>query len=299
MANNNNIINNNKLKEDASSAPQSDRWYNLTLGNSFNDSSSNKYCTLRYEFKPASIDKSKPGSMYKNKENRVSVEFQNNQLGKPTVNFEGSSEDYKDNDAVLFFDGHSFRLERLHRAVKQLRHVRKGESGFAPPPPVPVVVAEPRSSSPLARDAKTMHGKSSFVPPAMVEVEMIDIGEPAKPGPKPMSKGFVDPFDQSHMFPSSPAPKTDEADEHQDIDIEDILGAGTPEEENHPEQKVDNGLDMNEPHHNESDDEIADVDDNGMVTHLDLGPTILIRLWTRSWPLSERFIKFRGLMVKM
>lgn len=60
------------------------------------------------------------------------MEFQNNQLGKPKVTFEGSSEDYKDNDAVLFFDGHSFRLERLHRAVKQLRHIRlPGESANA------------------------------------------------------------------------------------------------------------------------------------------------------------------------
>ncbi|CAL5355134.1 unnamed protein product [Camellia sinensis] len=36
------------------------------------------------------------------------------------------------NDAVLFFDGESFRLERLHRAVKWLRHVwLPGESAAA------------------------------------------------------------------------------------------------------------------------------------------------------------------------
>ncbi|CAL5443337.1 unnamed protein product [Camellia sinensis] len=46
--------------------------------------------------------------------------------------FEGSSEDYKENDAVLFFDGEGFWLERLHRAVKRLRHVRlPGESAAA------------------------------------------------------------------------------------------------------------------------------------------------------------------------
>ena len=84
------------------------------------------------EFKPASIDKNQPGSLHKNKENRVTVEFHNNQQGKPKVSFEGSSEDYKENDAVLFFDGETFRLERLHRAVKRLRHVRlPGESAAA------------------------------------------------------------------------------------------------------------------------------------------------------------------------
>lgn len=84
------------------------------------------------EFKPASVDKNQPGLLRKKKDNRVSVEFQNNQHGKPKVVFDGVGEDYKDNDAVLFFDGETFRLERLHRAVKRLRHMRvPGESAAA------------------------------------------------------------------------------------------------------------------------------------------------------------------------
>jgi ELL-associated factor len=60
------------------------------------------------------------------------VEFLNNQAGKPKVSFQGNSEDCKDLDAVIFFDGSNFRLERLHRAVKSLRHVRQpGESAAA------------------------------------------------------------------------------------------------------------------------------------------------------------------------
>lgn len=129
------------------------------------------------EFKPASIDKTKPGSLKKTKENRVTVEFQNNQLGKPNVAFVGSSEDYKENDAVLFFDGETFRLERLHRAVKQLRHVRQpGESAAAgvsavtpaaasttASVPHSLTVPEPRLSPPVAKVAKPMHmGRSSF-----------------------------------------------------------------------------------------------------------------------------------------
>ncbi|CAL5408519.1 unnamed protein product [Camellia sinensis] len=103
----------NKKKEESNTAPQPDRWFNLTLGSSFKDHyPSSKFCTLHWA-----------GLLHKNKENRVTVEFHNNQPGKPKVTFEGSSEDYKENDAVLFFDGESFRLERLHRAVKRLRHV--------------------------------------------------------------------------------------------------------------------------------------------------------------------------------
>lgn len=116
------------------------------------------------EFKPASIDKTKPGSLHKKKDNRVSVEFQNNQLGKPKVTFEGSSEDYKENDAVLFFDGQTFRLERLHRAVKQLRHVRQpGESTSAVTAAQLGAVLEPKLS-PVGKGLKPVQVGKSTIP---------------------------------------------------------------------------------------------------------------------------------------
>lgn len=113
------------------------------------------------EFKPASIDKSQPGSLHKNKENRVTVEFNNNQPGKPKVSFEGSSEDYKDNDAVLFFDGESFRLERLHRAVKRLRHVRlRGESAAAAASMASTASVAPSNMVSAATAATSMESRS-------------------------------------------------------------------------------------------------------------------------------------------
>lgn len=94
------------------------------------------------------------------------MEFQNNQIGKPKVTFEGNSEEYKENDAVLFFDGETLRLERLHRAVKQLRHLRMpGESAGA----ASTVVAAPSGpaldprSSPVGKSVKPAPlGRSSF-----------------------------------------------------------------------------------------------------------------------------------------
>lgn len=87
---------------------------------------------LADEFKPASIDTSRPGSLVKNVENKVTVEFQNILAGKPKVAFQGNSEDCKDIDGVIFFDGKTLRLERLHRFIKSLRHMRQpGESGAA------------------------------------------------------------------------------------------------------------------------------------------------------------------------
>lgn len=251
MANNN--------KEEPKTAPQPDRWYNLTLGPSFKEQPSNKYCTLRYEFKPASIDKTKPGLFHKNKDNRVSVEFQNNQLGKPKVTFEGSSEDYKENDAVLFFDGQNFRLESLHRAVKQLRHLRlPGESAAQSLPTVEAPVL-----SPVGKGVKPGQiGRTGF-PAVPVEVERIDVGGTQVSGTKAASKGTTEhPTHPTNVSTSSPSHGND-VEEHQDIDIEDIFGAGSPDDGNAIEEKVDAGFDIIVPQQNNTDDEIADVDDSG------------------------------------
>ncbi|KAL5563959.1 hypothetical protein UlMin_033706, partial [Ulmus minor] len=141
-------------KEESKTALHSNRWYNLTVGPSFKAKSSNKFCTLRYEFKPASIDKTKSGSLLKIKENSVNVEFHNNQLGKHKVNFEGSSKDYK--------------LERLRWAVKQLRHLcQPGESAAAASFAAAAVhsgpAVEPRLSL-AANVAKPMHVGRNTLP---------------------------------------------------------------------------------------------------------------------------------------
>lgn len=262
----------NNSKEEPRTAPQSDRWYNLTLGPSFKDESSNKYCTLRYEFKPASVDKTKPGLLRKTKENRVSVEFQNNQIGKPKVTFEGSSEEYKENDAVLFFDGETFRLERLHRAVKQLRHLRlPGESAAAAAAGAVAAPSGPAldiRSSPIGKATKPpTSGRSSF---QTVEVERIDIGEPENTGVKSSAKVLADnPNEPPTVGTTSPGSKN-EVEEHQDIDIDDLFGSGMPEEDNAVEEKDNDGFDMNLPRQNDTDDEIADVDDSG--DEVDKGP---------------------------
>lgn len=259
----------NNSRDEPKTGPQSDRWYNLTLGPSFKSDSSSKFCTLRYEFKPASIDKTKSGSLHKTKENRVSVEFHNNQLGKPKVTFEGSSEEYKENDAVLFFDGETFRLERLHRAVKQLRHLRKPGESTAAASVVAAAQSVPAPElrlSPVGKGAKPANlGRSTFpaVPPVPVEVERIDIGKPENPGAKPSGKGAVDyPSDPPNFFVASPGPKSEEVEEHQEIDIDDLFGSRTPEDEIAAEEKDNAGVDTNVPHQNDTDEEIADVDDS-------------------------------------
>ncbi|XP_058736146.1 suppressor protein SRP40-like [Vicia villosa] len=259
----------NKSKEEPNTAPKPDTWYNLTLGPSFKDDSANKYCTLRYEFKPASVDKTKPGLLRKTKENRVSVEFQNNQVGKPKVTFEGNSEEYKENDAVLFFDGRTLRLERLDRAVKQLRHLRMpGESSAVASGTPSGPALDPRSS-PIGKTVKpaSFGSARSSNQAVAVEVERIDTGEPENSDIRSGSKRSYDQLNEPPPVSITSPAAIDEAEEHRDIDIDDLFGSGTPENDNNVEEKDNVGFDMNVPI---TDDEIADVDDSG--DEVDKGP---------------------------
>lgn len=253
----------NNKKDEPNTAPQPDRWYNLTLGSSFKDHRpSSKFCTLRYEFKPASIDKNQVGSLHKNKDNRVSVEFHNNQPGKPKVIFEGSSEDYKDNDAVLFFDGQSFRLERLHRAVKRLRHVRQpGESAAAAG--TSVGPAAESSSPPVSKVAKFQSVNKSIPLSMPVEIERIEIGDLKSLDTKSKNGKVVD-HPSAHPNPSTASPelKYDDLEEQLDIvnDSDEVDEVGNIS--NNAEKEFHTGIDINVPHQHDTDDEIADVDVN-------------------------------------
>ncbi|KFK41533.1 hypothetical protein AALP_AA2G141700 [Arabis alpina] len=249
----------NHSRDEPSTAPKADQWYDLVLGSSANDDSSHKFCTLRYEFKPASIDKNRSGTLHKKKDNRVSVEFQNNQPGKPKVTFEGSSEDYKENDAVLFFDGEKFRLERLHRAVKQLRHLRTpGESAAAAGSQSAVSVEYPRLS-PVGRAAKSPHVNRSLPPDMPVEVERIEIGKPEHSA-EPAIHGNA-----SAISPEVDIDKNDDEEEHHEIDLVDIFGSFTPENENAADNANTDGGEYVENLNKQlsiTEEEIADVDDD-------------------------------------
>ncbi|ERN00037.1 hypothetical protein AMTR_s00105p00060140 [Amborella trichopoda] len=237
----------NRENREPSTAPLPDKWYDLTLGSSFKEGSTAKFCTLRYEFKPASIDKNQAGSLHKKKDNRVTVEFPNNQLGKPNVKFDGSIEDCKDNEAVLFFDGHSFRLERLHRAVKRLRHVRL-----------------PGESSSSATGVNSIGGgapapliNKNLLHPVPVAVERIEIGESELPGVKPTTK-FNDHINAPNLLTTSPEGlKNSDPEENVDLIFDDSDGKNDKMEAITQDANLNNSNAHNQ---NDTDDEIADVD---------------------------------------
>ncbi|VVA28522.1 PREDICTED: ELL-associated factor [Prunus dulcis] len=272
----------NNDNDEPNTAPEPDRWYNLSLGSSFVDHRpSPKFCTLRYEFKPASIDKNQPGSFHKSKDNRVTVEFHNNQQGKPKVTFEGVSEDYKEHDAVLFFDGESFRLERLHRAVKRLRHLRlPGESAAPAASVTSTSISAPESYSPPSggKGAKLQSLNKDVLPHMPVEVKGIDINNSESIAPGPTSEADKD-FDCPPSLPNPPAaspdaqPRSDEMDEEVDVvidddDDDDDVGNETTGKGKSPVNEFHTGIDINIPHPGDLDDEIADVDVDDVVDNV-------------------------------
>ncbi|KAL5722119.1 hypothetical protein ACHQM5_005678 [Ranunculus cassubicifolius] len=246
--------------EEPNTAPQPDRWYNLNLGSSFqdnNNNSSTKFYSLRYEFKPASIDKSQTGSLHKSKENRVTVEFQNNQIGKPKLSFDGSSEDYKDNDAVLFFDGERFRLERLHRAVKRLRHNRPhGEVGMGSGSGSGGALGGMDARSPPQASGRESRGIKAVVNAVPVEMERIDIGEPRSPVLKQPGKGVTEtkPAPAPIASADSMDSKSNEIDEHLSMLFDDVESAETPTNKVDVTEQEEA---VNATNHNDLDDEIA------------------------------------------
>lgn len=240
-------------------APQPNRWYELRLGSSCRDPSPTaKYCTLRYEFKPASIDKTQVGSLQKTKDNRVTVEFHNNQPGKPKVTFEGSQEEYKDNDGVLFFDGETFRLERLHRAVKRLRHVRvPGESAATTLTATTTGMGESHSP-PLAKVGKSQTMSKPAVHSVPIEVERIDIGEPENPAPRNNNRSSTYQAVTTNPFSVSPDPN----DQEENLDILGDDDNCSPNNMASGQGTSVRGFDINLPNQLDMDDEIADVDVN-------------------------------------
>ncbi|KAJ3695679.1 hypothetical protein LUZ60_001056 [Juncus effusus] len=241
--------------------PEANRWHDLKLGSSFKNQKS-KFCTLRYEFKPASIDKTQPGSLHKSKENRVTVEFHNNQPGKPKVSFEGSSEEYKELEGVLFFDGEEFKLEKLNRAFKSLKHKRvPGESNLTS---TGTSTNGESHSPPLTKVARTQNINRPSTHAVPVEMERIDIGEPENTGTRPTTNK---PTNSSYQYqptntntnPDPFSPSSSNQDQDSPLDI---LGNS---KSSPPIPAV--GFDINVPTNQDFDDEINiafddDLDNN-------------------------------------
>jgi hypothetical protein len=86
------------------------------------------------DFKPQSVDASKPGLMTRSSTDQVFVDWQNQTGDLPPISFTGKFETGKDIDCVLVFDESadgSFVLEPMAGMVKRLTHNRLGGQAAA------------------------------------------------------------------------------------------------------------------------------------------------------------------------
>eukprot|EP00242_Pyramimonas_sp_CCMP2087_P017416 CAMPEP_0198201966 /NCGR_PEP_ID=MMETSP1445-20131203/5003_1 /TAXON_ID=36898 /ORGANISM="Pyramimonas sp., Strain CCMP2087" /LENGTH=251 /DNA_ID=CAMNT_0043872653 /DNA_START=393 /DNA_END=1148 /DNA_ORIENTATION=- len=106
--------------------PEDGKAYKLSLGDSFKGAASDSgFYTLRYDFKPASLNRDKPGVLVIGSENDIGVEFEAGP-DKPPVSFQGNFVPAKEDsiDCVLVFDGQGFTIEQLAGQVPSLRQSR-------------------------------------------------------------------------------------------------------------------------------------------------------------------------------
>ncbi|BBM98040.1 ELL-associated factor [Marchantia polymorpha subsp. ruderalis] len=236
--------------------PVAEQWYPMKLGSSCQDDATTRFYSLRYEFKPASIDSTRPGTLHNSTENKCTVEFFNNQAGKPKVGFQGNSEDCKELDAVLFFDGKSFRLERMHRAFKSLRHIRQPGESSAAAQGMNLKDSEPDEdeNGNVERISTSQVADKSLKKPPMIPVqrEKIESEEitpiPSKPDPpaagkKKANKKVAEPKAKSKKavspaaVPASPVDKKREREPSPvNIDIDDEQDHESPTKKATPEE---------------------------------------------------------------
>uniref|UniRef100_K3WGM7 Transcription elongation factor Eaf N-terminal domain-containing protein n=1 Tax=Globisporangium ultimum (strain ATCC 200006 / CBS 805.95 / DAOM BR144) TaxID=431595 RepID=K3WGM7_GLOUD len=87
-----------------------------------NSSAPKEVCaSFRYEFQPASIDRSMPGLVTMDESNGLHV-LMGHSSGTPGgIAFKGKTIENKDTDCLLIFDGTCFRLEKFPFSCAQLR----------------------------------------------------------------------------------------------------------------------------------------------------------------------------------
>ena len=110
-------------------APEAGKAYEVAVGTSFRrQGAQSKYHTLRYNFKPATVQQARKGKLTLDSSDVELVVPQTS--GGGHVTFLGNSESHKETDCVLLCgkDG-AWRIERLSRNIKNLKAERSASAG--------------------------------------------------------------------------------------------------------------------------------------------------------------------------
>lgn len=124
--------------------------HELKLGRSFYQNKSGAFHTIRYDFKPASIDHSKSASLEVKEGSEVNISFPNDESkgGPSSTNFKGPLKPCQ-KDCVLIYDHRSgeFTLEKLTSNINVKIQRLEGSSRVKPP-------SKPTSGKPISHPNK-------------------------------------------------------------------------------------------------------------------------------------------------
>ncbi|XP_053684937.1 ell-associated factor Eaf isoform X2 [Sabethes cyaneus] len=141
----------------------------LKLGSTFtNPSPRTVYHTLKYDFKPASVDVSKPATLEVGSNKQVTVTVPHLDAGVPSV-YKGNQRDYSRKECVLIIDRVTgeITLEKLNSNV-QVKKTRTENKVVQPPPPPPQIKVENSTARQSSKTKITTGSRKnnpiSFVP---------------------------------------------------------------------------------------------------------------------------------------
>lgn len=159
------------------------RQHELKLGKSFQEDNSCGFHTIRYDFKPASVDYSREAALDVGESNEVNITFPNAENKGSTV-FGGSKKPYQ-KECVLIFDHRTgeFTLERLSCNIQVKRLRQEGTSKAQKPPKGQQ--ASGSKSSPNPRSSSQASSKSSPNPRSSSQAS----GSKSSPNPRSNSQG--------------------------------------------------------------------------------------------------------------
>lgn len=179
----------------------------LKLGSTFtNPNPQTVFHTLKYDFKPASVDTTKPATLEVGTNKQVTVTVpHNDSSGVPNTVFKGNQRDYTRKECVLIIDQVTgeITLEKLNSNV-QVKKTRTESKVVQPPPPPPQIKVAENSTARLSSRTKITTGSRKNNPISLVPKHSPLQNSPSYPNKSPLSAPAWNANNTQQTLPSIP-----------------------------------------------------------------------------------------------
>uniref|UniRef100_A0A1Q3F685 Ell-associated factor Eaf n=1 Tax=Culex tarsalis TaxID=7177 RepID=A0A1Q3F685_CULTA len=179
----------------------------LKLGSTFtNPNPRTVFHTLKYDFKPASVDTSKPATLEVGTNKQVTVTVPHlDGSGVPNTVFKGNQRDYTRKECVLIIDRVTgeITLEKLNSNV-QVKKTRTENKVVQPPPPPPQIKVSENSTARLSSRTKITTGSRKNNPISLVPKHSPLQNSPSYPNKSPLSAPAWNANNTQQTLPSIP-----------------------------------------------------------------------------------------------